>query len=117
MSRVGYDPGDRGRIPCRLRVSPNGLYGVEVISSTGEWVVSPFRAVFREAMLKTAVEELVAAWQGSSKAARGSRPDWQQTEWYPELTYTKVQADGTHKEAAKKRPIPAPPGRAPASCL
>lgn len=113
VSRIGYDPGERGQIPCRLRGLESRSPKVEIASSSGDWVAFPFRVVFGPVELKAAVNELATAWQASQRGARVRLVDQEKVEYFPELTYDEIHADGTHKEPARKRPVPAPPGRRP----
>jgi hypothetical protein len=113
VSRIGYDPGERGQIPCRLRGLGTRTRRLGFNSSTGDWVPFPFRAVFKVAELQAAERELVAAWQAFTMGATQPRIDWSKVEHIPDLRYPRIHADGTHKEPAQKRPAPLCSGRRP----
>ncbi|PWN19672.1 hypothetical protein BCV69DRAFT_299982 [Microstroma glucosiphilum] len=113
VSRIGSDPRERGRIPCRLRVLKAGAYRLELACSAGDWVPFPFTAVFKVAELTTAVRELVAALQTSGRGAGVPSVDWSRAGVPPVLTYTHLQLKGPPDEPATKRLKPPPPGRRP----
>lgn len=63
VSLVGYDPGEGGQIPCRVRGLDEGLSWVELYCSVGRWRRLTYSTVFEAEDLKAAVEELAAAWK------------------------------------------------------
>lgn len=108
-SLVGYDPGEGGHIPCRLRGMETGQCRIELVSADEAWVDLPFQPIFEEPRLKVVVDEVMAAWKAINRGIvthrTARRPDWIR----PEFKYCRIN----HIEEEGRRPITYEPSSSP----